>query len=142
MSWSRILARYALAIALREWVRCRRVKPEVRLGTTAIAGAVLSPFVVFGWPVARLYWLITGRRLPGALGWLYPPPRIFVNPIPPGAKPPDLRTLLERPEYNWQPGPGDIPVWLNRWSQLAQILAWEIPPKDLAKVTREQKTDV
>lgn len=99
MSWPRILARYTWAIALREWVRCGRVKAEVRLGTTAAAGA------------------------------------------PADANPPHLRALMKHPEYSWQPGPADIPGWLNTWSRLAQLLAWQIPPKDLATVMRPETAD-
>jgi hypothetical protein len=138
MSWSWLLARYAWIIALREWMRFDRVRPEVRLGTSAFMGAVLAPFVVFGWPVARLWWLLTGRRLPGRVGWLFPPPRVFADPFRGDPAPPDVRELMQRPEYTWQPEPGDIPRWLNAWGRVAQIIGWEIPPKDIAEVAREQ----
>jgi hypothetical protein len=127
MNWSRRLVRYAWIIALREWMRFERVRPEVRLGTSAFMGAVIAPFVVFGWPVARLWWLITGRRLPRPLGWLFPPPRVFVNTFGGDPNPPDIRELLKRPEYNWQPEPADIPRWLNAWSRVAQVVGWEFP---------------
>jgi hypothetical protein len=132
VTWSRLLARYAWIIALREWVRFDRVRAEVRLGTSAFLGAVIAPFVTFGWPVARVWWLVTGKRLPRPLRWLFPPPRVFVNPFRGDPQPRDLRKLLERPEYNWEPEPGDIPRWLNAWSRFAQVLAWELPPKDIA----------
>lgn len=102
------------------------------MGTTAFAGAVIAPFVVFVLPIARLYWLITGRRLPPPLGWLFGPPRILVNPFPPGERPTEIRELLDRPEYRWDPGSEDIPRWFRAWGLLTQILRWEIPPRDIA----------
>jgi hypothetical protein len=57
MSLKRLLLRYSVAIGLREWTRCSRIRPEVRVGATAFAGAVISPFVVFVGPAARLYWI-------------------------------------------------------------------------------------
>jgi hypothetical protein len=137
MSWPRLLARYAWIIALREWLRFARVRPEVRMGTTAFIGAVEAPFVIFGWPVARLWWLITGRRLPRPLGLLFPPPRVLADPFRGDPNPSDIRELLRRPEYNWQPEPGDIPRWLNGWVIVTQLLTWQIPPKNLAAVARE-----
>lgn len=128
MSWSRLFARYAWIIATREWTRFERVRPEVRLGTSAAAGAVIAPFVVFRWPAARLYWLLTGRRLPGVLGWLFLPPRVVVIPFRGEPNPPEIRDLLQRSEYNWQPGPGDIPAWFNAWSRLGQVLSWQTSP--------------
>jgi hypothetical protein len=102
------------------------------VGVTAFAGAMIAPFVVFVSPVARLYWLITGRRLPQPLGWLFPPPRIFVNPFHVDERPAEIRELLERPEYNWEPGPEDMPRWFRAWGFIAQVLRWEVPPRDIA----------
>jgi hypothetical protein len=130
MSWRRIFMSYGWAIALREWQRCKRIQPEVRLATTAFAGAVLAPVVVFLWPIGRLYWLITGRRLPRPLGMLAPPPRIVVKPFPMNS-PPEIRELLKRPEYQWKPEPGDFPRWLRVWGYVAQALQWE-RPRDIA----------
>jgi hypothetical protein len=127
MSWSRLLAWYGWIVALREWQRCRRVSSEVRVGVGATAGAVIAPFVVFVSPVARLYWLITGRRLPPPLGWLFPPPHILVNPFPADERPPEIRALLEPPGYDPEPGAQDIPPWLKHWVFFGQVLRWEIP---------------
>lgn len=107
MSVKGLLLRYGWAIALPEWTRWSRIQPEVRVTTTAIAGALIAPFVVFVLPVGRLYWLMTGKRLPGPLGLVATPPRVLVNPFP-ESLPSEIRQLLERPENNWEPGPGDI----------------------------------
>jgi hypothetical protein len=140
VKWSRLLVRYVLIIVLREWARFDRVRPEVRVGTSAFMGAVIAPFIVFGWPVARLWWLITGRRLPRPVGWLFPPPRMFVNPFRDDPNPPEIRELLQRPEYNWQPKPGDIPWWLNAWSRVGQVLEWQIPPKNVTEAAAKHTT--
>jgi hypothetical protein len=42
-------------------------------------------------------------------------------------RPGEIRELLERPEYNWEPGPEDIPVWFDVWTWLSQILFWGLP---------------
>jgi hypothetical protein len=126
MSMKGLLLRYGWAIALREWAGWSRIRPEVRVNTTAIAGAVIAPFVVFVLPVGRLYWLITGKRPPGPFGLLAPTPRIVVNPLPVNF-PPEIRELLERPENNWEPGPGDIPRWYDVWTRVTQALFWQLP---------------
>jgi hypothetical protein len=131
MSVKRLVVRYALAIGLREWTWCHRVRPEVRVGVAAFAGAVIAPFVVFVSPVARLYWLLTGRQLPGPFGLLTPQPHVLILPLP-ESRPPEIRELLEQSKYRWEPRPGDIPRWLSTWSRAAQILMWQIPPKDLS----------
>ncbi len=99
---------------------------------TAVVGAIIAPFVVFVSPLARLYWLITGRRLPQPFGWLFPPPRIFVNPFHAGERPAEIRELLERPDYNWERAPEDMPPWFRAWGFIAQVLRWEVPPRNIA----------
>jgi hypothetical protein len=128
MSMTGFFLRYGWAIGLREWLRWSRIRPEVRVRTTAVVGAVIAPFVVFVLPVGRVYWLITGRRLPGPLRLLATSPRIFVNPNPfPDSRPPEIRQLLERPEFKWEPGPGDIPRWFGAWTRVTQVLFWQMP---------------
>jgi hypothetical protein len=107
------------------------------MGTTAVIGAMTAPFA-FVWPVARLWWLLTGRRLPHPLGRLFPPPRVLVDPFRGDPNPSDIRELLKRPEYNWEPEPGDVPRWLNAWGIFGQVLGWELPPKSIASVAQEQ----
>ena len=96
MTMKGFVLRYGWIVGLREWARCNRIRPEVRVGTTAVAGAVIAPFVMFVAPVARLYWLITGRRLPRPFDCLTPRPYVLVDPFP-DHHPPEIRELLERP---------------------------------------------
>jgi hypothetical protein len=127
---------------MREWMRCRRIRPEVRVGVTAFAGAVIAPFVVFVAPVARLYWLITGRHFRRPFDALDPRPFVMVNPFPIN-HPPEIRELLERPEYQWEPGPGDVPWWYDTWARVGQALFWGRPTRlsgDSARTRRTQKS--
>lgn len=130
MTLKKLLLRYAFAIALREWTRCQRIRPQIRVGVTAAIGAVIAPFVVFVGPVARLYWLITGKQLLRPLGFVTPQPYVFISPSFSTNQPAEIRELLERPEYNWEPGPGDIPWWYDAWSRFGQALYWG-PPRGL-----------
>lgn len=122
----RFLLRLGWAIGLREWVSCSRIRPEMRVRTVVFLGVIIAPFSVFVLPVIRLYWLITGRRLPRPLGLLDPAPHVFVNSFA-DYPPPEIRQLLERPEYNWEPGPRDIPPWFNVWIRVTQALFWQMP---------------
>ena len=114
-------------IGVREWARFDRVRPEMRIRTTATVGAMIAPFGAFVMPIARLHWLLTGKRLPGPLGSLFPPPTVVVNPFRADPGPPEIRELLERPEYNREPWPEGIPRWLDLWARATQVLFWEKP---------------
>ena len=128
-----LLLRYAFGIGLREWERCPRVRPEVRVGVTAAVGAVIAPFVVFVGPLSRLYWLITGRQPPRLFGCLSPHPYVVVVPFG-QHQPPEIREVLDRPEHQWEPGPGDIPRWYDLWARVGQALFWQ-PPTGLTVPT-------
>jgi hypothetical protein len=121
-----LVVRYALAIGLREWQRSRRMRPEVRAGVTAFLGALIAPFVVFVAPVSRLYWLVTGKQPPRLFGLLSPQPYVVVVPFRQHT-PPEIREVLERPEHNWEPGPGEIPWWYDLWARMAALLYWQRP---------------
>jgi hypothetical protein len=77
-----------------------------------------------------LYWLVTGRRLPGAVGRLGTASYAFVNPFA-GAggdvRPPEIRELFSRPEYQWEPGPDDIPRWFDLWARAAALVSLQRP---------------
>jgi hypothetical protein len=92
---------------------------------TALAGAVIAPFVVFVAPVARLYWLITGRRLSGPFGLMTPTSYIIVIPF--NEPPAEVRELLQRRDYNPEPGSVDMPRWFRIWGWVAGILLWQPP---------------
>jgi len=84
--------RYAWRIGLREVLRSPRISAETRVVTIVLTGLLISPFVVG----SAIWWLLTGRRLPGRLGrWFPPPTTVFVNPIR-GGLAPDIREFLDR----------------------------------------------
>jgi hypothetical protein len=122
----RLLFRYGSAIALREWLSWERISPKVRVATVAAGGAIVAPFVVFVAPLARVYWLLTGKRLPRPLGFLGPPRYVFVNPFRVNT-PPEIAELFERLEHNREPGPDDVPGWLDAWTRVVQVLSWAPP---------------
>jgi hypothetical protein len=126
--------RYAFAVALREWNGCERVRPEVRVGVVAALGAVVAPFVVFIAPVSRLYWLVTGRQPPRLFGLLSPQPYVVSVPFK-EHRPPELAEILDRPEHQWEPSPGEISLWYDLWTRLAQALYWQ-PPVGLSQLIR------
>jgi hypothetical protein len=127
MSWPRLLARYAWMTGVREWARCDRVRPQMGVQTTATIGAMILPFGAFMMPIVRLHWLLSGKRRPGPLGSLFPPPIVVVNPFRPGPGPHEIRELLERPEYKREPWPEGIPRWLDLWARATQVLFCEEP---------------
>jgi hypothetical protein len=128
-----LLLRYAFAIGLREWQRCSRVRPEVRVGVTAAIGAAVAPFVIFVAPVSRLYWLITGRQPPRLFGLLSRHPYVVVLPFGQQTAP-EIREVAERLEHGWEPGPGEIPRWYDVWARVGQALFWQ-PPTGLTDTT-------
>jgi hypothetical protein len=55
---------------------------------------------------------------------------VFVNPFPgvvADVEPPEIRELLNRPEYQWEPGPDDIPRWLDVWVRAAALVSLQRP---------------
>jgi hypothetical protein len=126
VSVKRLLLRYVLLIGLREGMRCSAIRPQVRVGAAAFAGAVFAPFAVFVLPVARLYWLITGRQLPRPFSFLTPQPYVFTTGVRVN-NPPEIRELLEQPDYNWEPDRGDIARWWDIWARVGQALYWHPP---------------
>jgi hypothetical protein len=75
-------------------------------------------------PVARLYWLFTGRRLPGIMGRVFPPPRVLVAVLRP-TPPADILALTPnpRPPKGW---PEDMPWWFRGWGRLGAALDWDL----------------
>jgi hypothetical protein len=74
-----------------------------------------------------MYWLITGKHLPRPFDVFAPRPYILVVPFASNQHPREISELLERPEYNWEPGPEDIPAWADAWCRLGQVLSWQLP---------------
>jgi hypothetical protein len=107
-----LVLRYAFSVGLGEWQRCDRISPGVRVAVIAAMGALVAPFVVFVSPLARLYWLTTGKQPPRLFGFLSPHPYVVVMPfqLP---HPQEIREVLDRPEHKWEPGPGDISRWYD-----------------------------
>jgi hypothetical protein len=89
---------------------------------------VKAPFVIFVVPVARLYWLVTGRRFPGPFGLLTPTSYTIVIPLG-ELTPAEARELLQRPEYNPEPGSVDMPRWFRIWCRVTGILFWQLPSR-------------
>ena len=93
-----------------------------------------APFVVFVAPISRLYWLITGRQPPRLFGFLSPHPYVVLVAFQ-QQQPPEIREVLERPDHQWEPGPGDIPRWYDLWARVAQAMYWH-PPRGLRSIKR------
>jgi hypothetical protein len=75
----RFLRHYLWSIIVRELSRSRMISAEAKVGVIALAGLLMSPFVVGSF----VWWLLTGKRLPGRLGrWLPPPGAVIVHPFP------------------------------------------------------------
>lgn len=97
----RLLVRCVWGIAVREFARAEFVSAETRIAVIVLAGVVVAPFVVVLGGGSYLWWLITGRRLPGRLGrWLGPPAETFASQSGPkvASLPPDIREALSRRE--------------------------------------------
>ena len=72
----RLLIRYGWTVAFRELLRTPRIPVELRRGSVILVGLLISPFVTS----ASVWWLLTGKRIPGPLGaWFSPSPMIRVN---------------------------------------------------------------
>jgi hypothetical protein len=109
MNMKSLLFRYAFAVGLSEWQRCRRFSPEFRVGVTAVLGALIAPFVVLAAPAARLYWLLSGTQPRRPFGLFQPQPYVVVIPFGP-ARPPEIREVRETdPNITGSQGPGRSP---------------------------------
>jgi hypothetical protein len=87
---------------------------------------VIAPWVVFVRPAARILWLLTGWRPPRPFDLISPCRYVVANPFS-VEQPPEIRELLERPEYRWEPSADEIPRWLDMSVRLAQIISWAPP---------------
>ncbi len=71
----RLLRHYIWSITVRELSRSRMISAEAKVGVIALTGVLVSPFVVGSF----VWWLLTGKRLPGRLGrWLPPPSAVVI----------------------------------------------------------------
>lgn len=83
--FKRHLGHYVWTVALRELLRLPQIAPEVKRGVIVLGGVVIAPFVI----ISYVWWLLTGRRAPTALGgWLSPPGSVHVNVF--GKPPPEI----------------------------------------------------
>jgi hypothetical protein len=100
----RAVWRYAWKNGLRELLRSPLISAEARVTSIVMMGLLISPFVLG----SAIWWLLTGKRLPGYLGrWFPPPTTVTVNPIPRGLAP-DIREFLDR-SHTPDAAPGSEP---------------------------------
>lgn len=94
MSIKRLLVRYVWTVVLAELERSPHVSDEAKVfGVTLIGGLVVSPVVV----AAYVWWLITGRRLPGRLGtWVGSPAKLSFDPFPRRPLPKEVLEAMTR----------------------------------------------
>jgi len=75
----RMLRRYLWLVASRELMRSRLIPVQTKVVGVVYLALLMSPFLIGSW----VWWLITGKRLPGPLGrWLQPPTVAIVNAFP------------------------------------------------------------
>lgn len=97
----RLILHWCLVVAVREMLRTPRVSAETKAGVVVLSGVLVSPLVVSVVGASLIWWLLTGKRLPGLLGRLIGPPAlIFVNAYPRQLRrlPPDIRAAFEKAE--------------------------------------------
>ncbi len=94
MSMKRLLVGYLWTVVLTELERSPRISDEAKVvGVTLLGGFVIAPVVVG----AYVWWLITGKRLPGRLGsWVGSPARLSFGSSPRRPPPKELREAVER----------------------------------------------
>lgn len=92
----RFFRHYLWSITVRELSRSRMISPQAKVAVIALAGLVMSPFVVGSF----VWWLLTGKRLPGRLGrWLPSPSAVIVDPFP-TQLPADVRAWFATRDLN------------------------------------------
>jgi hypothetical protein len=99
MGMQRFLLRWAWIAGSRELTRSQRVAAEDKVVLTVAAGIVVAPLVVFLFGGAYLWWLFTGKRIPGPVGrWIGAPSRLMMNAHPKQTTqmPPEMRAALGR----------------------------------------------
>jgi hypothetical protein len=101
------LLRFALLAAWREALRTPRVPADAKVSALFLVGAVASPFVVVISGTSFIWWLITGKRLPGRIGqWVGPPSRLGGGvPKQLTELPPDIRAAMARWDSREPPRP-------------------------------------
>lgn len=83
MSAKSLVLRWAYIAAWREVLRTSRIRAEIKAGVMFLGGLLVAPFVVVFFGTAFLWWLLTGKRLPGPIGrWTGPPAMAFFNAYP------------------------------------------------------------
>lgn len=94
MSIKRLLVGYLWTVVLTELGRSPRISDETKVvGVTPLGGFVIAPVVVG----AYVWWLITGKRLPGRLGsWVGSPAKLSFGSIPRRSSPKEMREAVER----------------------------------------------
>jgi hypothetical protein len=100
MSIKRLLVGYLWTVVLTELERTPRISDEANVaGVTLLGGFVFAPVVVG----AYVWWLITGKRLPGRLGsWVGSPAKLSFGSIPRRPPPKEMRETMERPRARSQ----------------------------------------
>jgi hypothetical protein len=101
MSAKGLVLRWAYIAAWREALRTQQITAESKAGVLFLAGLVVAPFVVVVFGGAFLWWLLTGKRLPGPIGrWTGPPAMAFLNAYPKQLRrfPPDILAVMKKIE--------------------------------------------
>jgi len=88
----RVLLRYVWTISFHELMRARAIPAEVRVGVLFLAGLLMVPFVL----ASYIWWLLSGKRLPGRLGRRLPLPNVVVVTPFPKNLPADVHEVLTR----------------------------------------------
>ena len=94
MSIKRLLVGYLWTVVLTELERTARISDEAKVaGVTLLGGFVIAPVVVG----AYVWWLITGKRLPGRLGsWVGSPAKLSYGSIPRRPPPKEMSQAVQR----------------------------------------------
>ncbi len=100
MSIKRLLVGYMWTVVLTELERTPRISDEAKVaGVTLLGGFVFAPVVVG----AYVWWLMTGKRLPGRLGrWVGSPAKLSFGSIPRRPPPKELSQAVERLRFRSQ----------------------------------------
>lgn len=88
----RVLLRYVWTICFRELMRARAIPAEVRVGVLFLAGLLMVPFML----ASYIWWLLSGKRLPGRVGRRLPLPNVVVVIPFPKNLPADVHEVLTR----------------------------------------------